>query len=85
MVDAILEYGVYDKQLKCKPKVAPARTMPAGFPKMVMPWAAKKAKLGGAAGDESLIQKPWELLETMAYIWLWQWMVQKLTGIEQRA
>lgn len=75
MVEAVMEYGVYDRKLKPQPKQAPAGTIDkAKFPRMVTPWAAKKAELGPVQGDESLIRAPWEALEAKAYTWLWQWM-----------
>jgi hypothetical protein len=41
---------------------------------MVTPWDKKKAEIGGVLGDEGLIRRPWESLESAAYIWLWQWL-----------
>jgi uroporphyrinogen-III decarboxylase len=74
MVDAVMEYGVYDKSIKPQPKAAPAGKVEAfEFPKMVTPWAVKRNELGGVQGDEDLIRRPWETLESMAYVWLWQW------------
>ena len=45
------------------------------YPKMVTPWEVKKAELGGVMGNESLIAEPWKRLESMAYVWLWQWVL----------
>jgi hypothetical protein len=74
MIDAVMEYGVYDKNIRPQPKTAPAGEIRAfKYPKMVTPWEAKRAELGGVQGDEDLIRRPWEMLESMAYIWLWQW------------
>lgn len=75
MVDAVMEYGVYDKNVKPRPKPAPAgKVDKTKFPKMVTPWSVKKAELGEIQGDESLIRTPWEALEARAYTWLWQWI-----------
>ena len=75
MIEAVMEYGVYDRSVKPQPKPAPDTPPVTAFtyPKMVTPWEVKKAELGGVQGDEALIRKPWEQLESMAYIWLWQW------------
>ncbi len=74
LIDAVMEYGIYDKTIKSQPKTPPAGEITDfKFPRMVTPWEVKKAELGGVAGDEDLIRKPWEQLEAMAYIWLWQW------------
>jgi uroporphyrinogen-III decarboxylase len=74
MIDAVMEYGVYDKNVKPRPRTAPAGKIEAfEFPKRVTPWAVKRDELGGVKGDEDLIRRPWELLESMAYVWLWQW------------
>ena len=74
MADAIMEFGWYDKNLKPKPKPAPAPKAVPGYPLMVTPWETKKAELGGVQGDEDMIRKPWEALESSAYLWLWSWL-----------
>jgi uroporphyrinogen-III decarboxylase len=75
MIEAVMEYGIYDRSLKPQPKPAPVTAPVAAFtyPKMVTPWEVKKAELCCVQGDENLIRKPWEQLESMAYVWLWQW------------
>jgi uroporphyrinogen-III decarboxylase len=75
MIDAVMEYGVYDKNIQPRPKPAPMGKIEAfQFPKLITPWKVKKTELGGnVMGDEGLIQRPWEMLESMAYVWLWQW------------
>jgi uroporphyrinogen-III decarboxylase len=76
MIDAVMEYGVYDSAVTPHAKSAPAGEIKGfGYPKVVTPWEVKKAELGGVMGDESLIAKPWERLESMAYVWLWQWVL----------
>jgi uroporphyrinogen-III decarboxylase len=76
MVDAVMEYGIYDKNIKPKPKAAPSGAIKAfKYPKMVTTWEVKQAELGGVLGDEDLIRRPWEMLEGMAYTWLWQWVL----------
>ena len=74
MVDAINEFGWYDKNLKPKPKAVPAGKVDPAYPLMVTPWETKKAELGGVHGDEDMIRKPWESLESAAYLWLWSWL-----------
>jgi hypothetical protein len=75
MINAVMEYGVYDRNIKPIPKAASAGQITAfKYPKMVTSWEVKKTELGGVMGDECLIRKPWETLETMAYAWLWQWI-----------
>lgn len=76
MIDAVLEYGLYDTRARPRPRTAPAGEVRAfKYPKMVTPWEKKRAELGGVTGDEALIRKPWETLEAMAYVWLWQWVL----------
>lgn len=76
MIEAVLEYGTYDRTFTPRPKTPPAGEITAfEFPKMVTPWEKKKAELGAIPGNEALIRRPWESLETMAYTWLWQWVL----------
>jgi hypothetical protein len=75
MIDAIMEYGVYDTRIKARPRTAPASGDTAfSFPRMMTPWDVKKAEIGGVMGEEALIAEPWNSLESMAYVWLWQWV-----------
>jgi hypothetical protein len=76
LIDAVLEFGVYDESVKPRPRQTAGPTVVDAFdfPKKMTPWETKKQELGGAVpGDESLIQRPWDDLEAMAYAWLWQW------------
>lgn len=76
MIDATLEFGVYDNNYRAP--VKPAAEAIPGFTltkKMMMPWDVKLAELGAIKGEEDLIRQPWENLETMAYNWLWQWIM----------
>jgi len=76
MIDAVMEYGVYDTAVKPHALPTPAGEIKAfNYPKMVTPWEVKKAELGGVMGNESLIAEPWKRLESMAYVWLWQWVL----------
>jgi hypothetical protein len=76
MIDAVMEYGVYDPTVTPHATPAPAGgTTAFAYPKTVTPWEVKKAELGGVRGDESLIAGPWEMLESRAYVWLWQWVL----------
>ena len=76
MIDAILEFATYDSSLNPTPKENDSRpSKPSGFkPGMVTPWAERCSELGGIKGDEDLIRRAWEQLETMAYSWIWQWV-----------
>jgi uroporphyrinogen-III decarboxylase len=79
MIDAVMEYGVYDRNIKPQPREGlqkPAQVTAFKYPKTVTPWETKKVELGGSVmGDEALIRPPWEMLESMAYTWLWQWVL----------
>jgi hypothetical protein len=76
MIDAILEFGVYDKNCHPRPKSHPAGSVTAfSFPRMMTSWETRKAEIGGVQGEEALIRKPWEQLESLAYVWLWQWVL----------
>ena len=78
MIDAVLEFGVYDSSISPKPReLSPgfepvARLNPQ---QLVTPWEVKKAELGEIKGDEELIRTNWEQLEKMAYVWVWQWIL----------
>ena len=74
LVDAIMEFSWYDRNIKTQPKAAPAGKLDPCCPLMVTPWDAKKKEIGGVQGDEDLIRRPWNSLESMAYVWLWQWL-----------
>lgn len=78
LVEAALEFGVYDKGIKAKPRPAdpsPPKVTAFSYPKMVTPWEVKKSELGEILGDEGLIRRPWEQLEAQAYTWIWQWVL----------
>jgi hypothetical protein len=77
MIDAILEFATYDTSLTPAPEVTDAAPGgPSAFrPKMVTDWSTKRDELGDVPGDETLIQRPWERLEILAYAWLWQWLM----------
>lgn len=72
MIDAVLELATYDSSLKPAPR-APASPVRVPSAKMNTPWGEKLAELGGVQGDEDLIRRPWEQLESMAYVWIWLW------------
>ena len=78
MIDAILEFGTYDTAIRPKPKVVDSAPAEIGGLKkegMLTPWEVKLAEIGEIQGDEDLIRKPWEMLERMAYSWVWQWVL----------
>ncbi|HWR06491.1 uroporphyrinogen decarboxylase family protein [Sporomusa sp.] len=76
MIDTILKYGWYDKNIKAMPKAAPEpRLAIDDIAKQyrITPWTERSKELGGVTGNEALIQKPWDNLEAMAFNWLWTW------------
>lgn len=75
MIDAIIEFGTYDKSIKPQPKVAPSVVGDLPQPKVVTPWAVRAEELGTVLGDVDLIRRPWEMLESMGYAWIWQWVM----------
>ncbi len=78
LIDAVLEFGVYDAGLSPKPRdPSPGQWPVEGLnpQPVVTPWSVKKAEIGEIEGEESLIQEPWERLEKMAYNWLWRWIM----------
>jgi uroporphyrinogen-III decarboxylase len=78
MIDAILEFGTYDTDIKPRPKVvdsAPTEISGLTNQGMLTPWEIKSAELGEIQGDEDLIRNHWEVLEKMAYSWIWQWVL----------
>ena len=75
MLDAIIEFGTYDSSLKMKPKAAPAVVGEIPAMKMLTPWETRVAEWGKVHGDPDLIRNPWEMLESMSYAWIWQWVM----------
>jgi uroporphyrinogen-III decarboxylase len=76
MIDAVLKYGWYDRSIKPKIRQTPvAKSEITGLGKqgMITPWEVKLAELGGVQGDEALIRDSWEMLEGMAFNWIWAW------------
>ncbi len=78
MVDAVLDFGVYDSSISPMPRELSPGSKPV---KQLKPqqlstaWEVKKAELGEIKGDEDLIRNHWEQLEKMAYVWIWQWIL----------
>jgi len=73
MVEAVMEYGWYDKSIKHKAKTPPP-AVPYPPADLFTPWAVKKAEMGEIKGDESLIEKPWTQFEKAALSWLLSWL-----------
>ncbi len=74
MIDAIIKFGTYDKTIQHSPKAAPPeKSRPSQ--RIVTSWETKLKELDGVAGDEDLIRRPWEMLESMGYNWIWQWVM----------
>lgn len=44
------------------------------IPGVCMPWGEKKKEYKEMKGDENLVKKQWEDIDTLAYIFMW-WMV----------
>lgn len=76
MCQTVLEYGRYKDTIDYQFKMSP--TPPAGWtpPKsrLVTPWEVKLEELGGVMGDETIIKQNWEMLEKMAFNWLFSWL-----------
>lgn len=76
MIDAVIEYGRYKDSIDFEPQIHP--NPPEGWeppPRSVItPWEEKLKELGEIAGDENLIRDGWEMLERMAFNWLWAWL-----------
>lgn len=78
MIDAVLEFGVYDSGICPKPRDLSPGSKPVEQLKpqeLVTPWKVKKAELGEIMGDENLIRSHWEQLEKTAFVWIWQWIL----------
>lgn len=75
MIDAIIEFGTYHKNLRNTPKTAPQGAGRRSAQRMVTPWEVKVQEMGQVQGDVDLIRRPWEMFETMGYNWLWQWVM----------
>jgi hypothetical protein len=75
MVEAVMEYGWHDKTIKAKPKAAPAAVKNEALKplRLLTPWEVKKAELGTIMGDEELISRNWNQLESLAHTFIWQW------------
>ena len=72
MLEAIQEFASYDSSLKPQP-VAQAGPCSRKSP-MLTPWEQKLGELGGVQGDPDLIKEPWGRLESLAHVWVWQWV-----------
>ncbi|MDR3553911.1 MAG: uroporphyrinogen decarboxylase family protein [Syntrophobacteraceae bacterium] len=77
MVDAVMEYGWHDKTIKAKPKAAPPASKSETLKprNLLTPWEVKKGELGKIMGDEDLIRKHWDQLESLAHTFVWQWVL----------
>lgn len=68
MIDAIIEFGTYDKNYRAKPwntQPGPVDVPALNKQRVVTPWEDKLAELGGVMGEEDLIKRPWEMFEKM--------------------
>jgi hypothetical protein len=41
-------------------------------PGVCIPWEEKKKELGQIAGDEAVIEKTWEEVDSLGYTYIWQ-------------
>lgn len=73
MIDAVMEFGVYDESIEVKPIEPPKDTVVRANPSILTPWETRCSELGGVLGDEELIKNPWETLERNAHTFVWQW------------
>ena len=44
------------------------------LPGTTLPWEQIAAEIGPIPGDEDLVKREWENLDTFAYIYLWWWV-----------
>ncbi len=77
MVEAVMEYGWYDRKIDAKPRVAPAAVNSEALKprNLLTPWEVKKSEMGTIMGDENLIRKHWDQLESLAHTFIWQWVL----------
>jgi len=79
MTDTTRALGVYDSADPVPP-TPPAAPAPAldGFPTtdrapgVCVPWAEKLAELKGIKGDAALVQRVWEDVDVLGYLYIWQ-------------
>jgi len=86
MTDACREYGVYGSGGLSDEPVAPAagtestgekyslRDLPIR-PGVCIPWADKLKELPEITGDAGLVQRVWEDVDALAYVYIWQILV----------
>jgi hypothetical protein len=43
-------------------------------PGVCVPWEQKAEEMGELKGDPALIQKEWEYLDSLTYMYLWWWV-----------
>ncbi len=43
-------------------------------PGVCVPWEQKATELGEIKGDPDIIQKEWESLDSLTYMYLWWWV-----------
>jgi len=76
MIDAVLEYGKYSDRLDFEPQIG--TPPPEGWQppprKTLTPWEERLEEIDQIEGDVTLIQDSWEMLEQMAFNWLWNWL-----------
>jgi len=80
MTDATREYGVYRSPSApsvCVPPPAAATGLPAwvtgapSHPGVCLPWEAKQRELPPIQGDADLVERVWNDLEGLAYLYIW--------------
>ena len=82
MTDFVREYGVYSSTKPApEPEPAPAEATGQGIPGfpstrtapgVCFPWAQKAAELPPISGDPALIERVWNEVEGLAYMYIWQ-------------
>jgi hypothetical protein len=81
MTDATLEYGVYRAPSSPSAKVPPEPLATAGVPAWLsapkirpgvcFPWEAKAKELPPVCGDPALVERVWNDVEGLAYLYIW--------------
>jgi len=85
MTDYVREHGVYSRghatPLPPEPKPASAPPPPNDQPPsprrpgVCIPWSEQRALLPPLTGDEALVQRVWEDVDSLAYTYIWHCLV----------
>lgn len=82
MTDFVREYGVYSQGHSSVGPSRPAAPRPASLPSphgpdagVCIPWATKRSELGPIPGDEGIVQRVWEDIDSLAHMYIWHLLV----------